>query len=309
MKKFLLLILILLPVLSFAAPDCDYHFDMANATILIEESSQVIQQDIEIWRGQNSPSGRCDLYRLFFSKGLSNSYQRRAYNIFGQYINYNLHSNINQSGILKDLGDAVTNNEFLHGEAPDKHTHYTKNFFISMPGLSTTLVRSGTYLDIVQVTIYGYNSSSGNYNFEETDYLTLLFYIPKRVQISLIDEGSTFDSSSTSKVLDFGLLAQGQVRGADLRVVSNSSYQVKLSSQNDGKLKLNQGDTINYALKVNGANVSLSGTSGTPVQIGSGDLTTEAGDLFNLKFTILETTNLKTAGLYQDAITITAIAN
>ena len=309
MKKLVLIFLMSMPLLSMADPECDYHFDLSNAVILIEETSQVVQKDMEIWRGQNSPSGRCGLYRVFFSKGLANSYQRRAYNISGNYLNYNLHSNINQSGILKDLGDAVTNNEFLHGEAPEKHNHYSKSFFISMPGLSTTLVRSGTYLDIVQVTIYGYNENSGNYNFEEADYFTLLFHIPKRIQISLIDEGGAFDSSSTSKVLDFGLLAQGQVRGADLRVVSNASYQVNISSQNNGKLKMNQGDTINYSLKVNGSNVPLAGSSTAPVLIGTGDLTTAAGDLFNLKFNILESTNYKSAGLYQDVLTITAIAN
>ena len=292
-----------------ADPVCDYHFDLSNAVVLIEESSQVIQKDMEIWRGQNSPNGRCDRYRVFFSKGLANSYQRRAYNGFGHYVNYNLHSNINQTGVLKDSGDAVNNNEFLHGKAPEKYTHYTQSFFISVPGLETTLVRSGTYMDIVQVTIFGFNNNSGNYNFEETDNFIVLLYIPKRVQISLVDEGGVFDSSSTSKVLDLGLISQGQVRGADLRVVSNSSYQVKISSQNNGQLKQSQGDTINYSLKVNGGNVALSGSSTGPVTIGNGDLTSSAGDLFNLKFTILETTNQKSAGMYQDVLTITAIAN
>ncbi|MFP5384735.1 MAG: hypothetical protein ACLGHN_01560 [Bacteriovoracia bacterium] len=53
----------------------------------------------------------------------------------------------------------------------------------------------------------------------------------------------------------------------------------------------------------------MAGSSANPVQIGTGDLTTTAGDLFNLKFTILDVTNYKSAGMYQDALTITAIAN
>ncbi len=309
MKYFCLLSFFFFSSLTLAAPECDYHFQLSNATVEVLEDSQVILQNILVNRGQNSPNGRCDLYRIYFSKGFSHNYQRRAFSLFGSSINYNLHENINQSGVLKDEGDAVNSNEFLEGSAPNKHTTYTKNFYISTPGVLDNAARSGTYYDILQVRIYGYNQSSGNYLFEESDTFTVVFYVPKKIQISLLDEGGVFDASSTSKILDFGILSQNQEKGADLRVLANGSYQIKVSSLNNGKLKLSQGDTIAYSLKVNNSPVSLLSSASSPVSIGSGDATSSGGDKFNLKIKITENTTHKSAGMYQDVLTITAIAN
>ena len=64
---------------ALAQPVCDYHFNLENATYMADDSPQVIRQDIGVYRGQNSPSGRCDIYRLFFAKGLANDYQRKAF--------------------------------------------------------------------------------------------------------------------------------------------------------------------------------------------------------------------------------------
>lgn len=294
---------------AMADPECDYHFQVGNATLEIMDNSQVVQQNLTVNRGKNSPDGRCKLYRVFFSKGLANNYQRKAFSDNGSSINYNLHQAINQSGILKDFGDAVTSNEFIEGQAPEKNTNYLNHFFVSVPGLAGNVIRSGIYSDNIQISIYGFNENSGNYLFEETGTLTVLFFVSKKLQVSLLDEGGAFDPSSTSKVLDFGYLTQNAEKAADLRVLSNGPYQIKISSQNNGRLKLAAGDTISYSLKVNNTNVALSGTSSSPVAIGSGTTTTNAGDKFNLKVRITEGTQNKSAGQYQDILTITAIAN
>jgi hypothetical protein len=105
-------------------------------------------------------------------------------------------------------------------------------------------------------------------------------------------------------------LSQHQEKGADLRVMSNGPYQIKMSSLNNGKLKNSQNiETISYALRINGSNVALFNSAGNPVTIGSGTATSAAGDRYNLKIKILENTTQKSAGLYQDVLTITAIAN
>lgn len=306
MKNFFFLFLVFISQ-SLLANECDYHFNLQNATIELLDTAQVVQQNFAVYRGQGSPAGRCSNYRVFFSKGLGNSYVRKAFTLWGWSLPYNLHKTVNQSGVLKDINDAVTANEFVDGLAPERNTTHSNRFFVSAPALDGEVIRAGTYGDIVQVTIYGFNESSGKYLFEETENLTVLFLVPKKVQVSLVDEGGIFNSNSTSKVMDFGILAQNQEKGADLRVLSNGSYQVRLSSINGGKLKLASGDTITYSLRVNGSNVSLA--SGTPVQIGSGDMTDEAGDLYNLKVKITENPSSKSAGMYQDVITITAIAN
>jgi len=303
--KFLILILM---GLSFSAysQNCVYTLNMQNATIEVLDSSQVIQQSFTLNRF-NSNNITCKSYRVFFSKGLANSYQRRAFTLSGDALNYNLHRSVNLSGVLKEKNDAISANEYLEGTAPEKDTTYTNSFFISVPGKTGNAFPAGYYTDVIQASLYTVND--GNLIFEINDNVTILFLITQNVQVSIIDEGGTFDSGSTSKVIDFGYLTQNAEKGADLRVVSNGSYQLKISSQNNGQLKLPAGDLISYSLRVNGATINLGSSTGSPVQIGSGNATTNAGDLYNLKVKITEVTSNKSAGMYQDILTITAIAN
>lgn len=296
---------------AFADPVCDYHFDLNNATFMADDQAQVIRQDIDVFRGQNSPDGRCGIYRLFFSKGLANDYQRRAFAPNGASINYNLHRQINQNGILKDFNDALTGNERIEGLAPNKNTIYLNQFYVSTQGImGQDFPASGNYTDVVQVSLYGFNENSGNYNFEESGPFTITFVVPKRIMVSLIDEGSVFDESSTSKVMDFGNMTQNQMKGADLRVLSNTPYTVKVSSMNNGNLKHTSGNSvIPYALKSNNTPINLANSANSAVTLGSGGMTTTAGTLYNLKVQITGNVSEKEAGLYQDVITITAIAN
>ena len=306
--KVILMALVMVWSSTLLAAECDYGISVANATIQIEDAAQVVQQPFSVNRGQNSPTGRCRLYRVFFSKGLANNYQRSAFSLFNGSINYNLHPSINMSGTLKDFGDAVTAGEYIEGQAPEKNVTYTNRFFVSVPGQDNNLLLAGTYVDVVQVSIYGYNENSGKYLFDEAANLTTVLYVPKKVQVSILDEGQAFDAASTSKTLDFGIMEQNQEKGADLRILSNGSYRLNLSSLNNGRLV--QGtNSVAYSLRVNGSSVALTSSAGNPVQIGSGNITGQAGHLYNLKVKITESVANKSAGLYQDVITITAIAN
>lgn len=294
--------------LNSYSQDCDYRLSINNATIQVLDNSQVIQQTFSLRRDNNgSGSSKCDNYRVFFNTGLGNNYSRRAFTLFGSSLNYNLHRGANQAGVLKDRNDAVNTNEYLQGFAPNRNQTYTNSFFVSVPGKANSNISAGYYYDVVQATIYSLDGNTLTYN--ANDNLTLLFYVDQTLQVSIIDEGGTFNAGATSKVLDFGILTQNAEKGADLRVVSNGSYQLRISSQNNGRLNLPAGDQITYSLRVNGSNVNLAGSSGSPVQIGSGDATPGAGDLFNLKVRITESTSNKSAGMYQDILTITAIAN
>lgn len=308
MKFFLSLFSLFISLEAFAQDECQYRFGLSNTTMEITDSPQVIQQSFTVYRENASSNGRCTNYRLFFSKGLANNYQRKGFTLLST-LNYNLHKGVNQAGILKDFGDAVSANEFVEGIAQNREITYTNRFYVSVPGMGNSIIRAGLYYDQVQVSIYGYNTGSGNYSFDETETFTVLFYVPRKIQVSLIDEGAAFDASSTSKILDFGILAQNQELGADVRVLSNGPYQLKLSSQNNGHLARSSGNTILYALRVNGSAVELGSSSATPVTIGAGTITTEAGDRYNLRIKIAESTDNKSAGLYQDVITITAISN
>lgn len=308
MKVFLLPFL-LFSLNAFSDVECQFTLIAPSVVVQLTDNQQVIQRNISLFRGQQSPMGHCYDYKLFFSKGTANSYQRRAYNSSGASIPYNLHQSINLSGILKDYQDAATYGEYLFGASPARHTTYTSPFYISAPGLGTISSPSGVYTDNVRVSIYAITQSSNTYIFDTSITLSILFQITKNIQLSLVDEGGAFDPSSTSRVLDFGLLKQNAEKGADLRVVSNSPYQIKISSQNSGKLKTSAGEAIGYSLHVNSSPVNISNSEASPVSIGNGAATSNSGDRYNLRFKIVENTSNKAAGVYQDFLTITAIAN
>lgn len=308
MKQVICLLSLLLSLPALAAPECDYNFNVSNATIQVTTDPQVIQVNYTISR-RTGQDQRCENYRIFFSKGQANSYQRKAYFFFFFNLNYNLHSNINQNGVLKDFNDALSPLEYVSGSMPQSNTNYTGSFFISVPAVSTqTYSASGTYNDSVQISIYGYKPQNGQYSFESTNNFAVSLIVNKKIDVSVIDEGSPFDANSTSKVLDFGNLEINSEKGADIRVVSNTPYQIKVSSQNNGKMVLNS-STVNYQMKSNGSTVSLGSSQSNPVSIGSGNATNSAGDRYNVRFKITEDVENKASGLYQDVITITTLAN
>lgn len=309
MKHFILFCLILCSSLkSWAGPECDYDFSLQSAALEVTDVQQVVPRQTTLNRQNGSSNGRCTNYRIYFSKGLGNSYQRKAYSLSGESINYNLHATANLAGILKDFGDAVSANEFVQGSAPNREQDYSNTFYVSVPSLSAqNSPAAGFYWDVVQVRIYGVNGS--NFTYDETRNLYISLNVNKKIDISLVEEGGAFDANSTSRVMDFGILTQNQEKGVDLKIVTNASYQVRVSSLNNGSLKHQNNTKIAYALRVNGQGITLSNSAGSPVTIGSGDRTPAAGDTYNMKVKILSVTEDLTPGEYSDVITITAVAN
>lgn len=310
MKKTLILSTMLFSTTLWADYKCDYSLNLSNAAIMLTDVQQVVQQEMQISRGQRSANGVCTQYFIFFGKGQANNYQRKAFTQTRKSINYNLHRLINLSGTLKDFNDALNNNEYVSGTAETKLTPYTNRLFISLPGVdSQNSPISGTYTDNVQARLYSYDSIRSRYTLEQSLNFAISIYVNRKIQISLIDEGGTFDPNSTVKVLDFGNLAQGQELGADLRIVSNTPYRVALSSQNNSRIVHAKGDAVTYSLKSNGGTLSLASSASRPVTLGEGCETTTSGDRYNLRIKILDSIENKSSGLYQDVITITATAN
>jgi hypothetical protein len=292
--------------LAMAGQDCDFTLSFSQVTAQVLESEQVLQNGINLYRGKD-PFGICASYRIFFGKGSAQSYQRTA-RASGVSINYNLHNNINKAGILKEQGDALSTAEWVDMQAPEKYTNYAAPFFISIPDLFTqNFPPKGTYTDNINVTVYVVKN--GNYNFDATSSLAISIIVPTRLDISLVDVGGSFDAASLSKVFDFGALSQNQEKTADLVVRSNTPYRLKMSSQNGSKLKQGSVASVNYLVTSNGNNVSVSSPN-TEVIFANGNGTAGvSGDRFNIKVKIDEATTSKIAGLYEDVITITAIAN
>lgn len=311
MKKLILLFSLLLPFISIADDDdddCDFSLELSNATIEPSETLQVIQQDFTV-RRESSSNGNCSRYRLFFGKGFANSYQRRAFSWYLQSYTYNLHQNINMSGVLKDFNDALNTTEYIQGNTPQRRTDYNNRFYISVPAISSqSNPRAGVYRDFVELSLYRLTNSNRLYH-ELSRYFQVTINISYRIDISLVNEGDPFNKNSTSKVMDFGNLEVNQELGADIVVDSNTSYAIRMSSLNNGQLK-NGSSSVTYSLRVGSNSVNLTNSSTNPVTVATGNgPTSEAGDRYNVKVRITNIPSNPDPGMYQDSITITAIAN
>lgn len=296
----------LLTNVALAAPDCNLNLSLTNATVQATSTEQVIQQNFTVFR-QHPNDNRCAGYVLYFGKGLANNYQRKAYNSSNQTYNYNLHNNINKIGILKDKNDAQTTNDVVIGTTPNSNSTYSGSFYVSIPATGTNPV-GGTFTDNVQVQIWR-ASSVNDQNLEEVENFAITIIIPTLLNISLVDEGGVFNASSTSRVMDFGFLEQNSELRADLMVMSNTPYQIKFSSANNGVLK-NQSSTYAYELKVSSNIINLGSSASAPVTVAtSTNSSNSSGDRYNVRVKMTDSPANKPAGLYQDTITITAIAN
>jgi hypothetical protein len=305
---FLVLGLFITHAAAVEAKECDYTLTLSNATVQPTSSGQVIQQNFVIRRDKN-PDQTCANYRLYFGKGIANSYQRKAFNNQFEPYNYNLHQNINLNGTLKEFNDALNATEFIQGTTAIRRTDYSGSFYLSLPALSSqTNQRAGLYRDIVTISTFRLESDN-SLEFEASNAYQVNINIPVLLNISLVNEGEPFNINSTSKVLDFGNMEVNQVLGADMIVNSNTPYQLRVSSFNNGKM-INGTSLVGYSLQVNNSTVALGSSKSSPVTVASeSDPSPVAGDRFNMKVKILSIPTGASTGVYQDSITITAIAN
>ncbi len=307
MKIFITLLGLILWHQSFAF-ECDFGLRLNNVTAIPITTQQVIEQPFVIRREKNQDN-RCSRYRLYFSKGQGNSYQRQSFNLFAHPYNYNLHQNINTAGILKEFNDALNPSEYIQGNTPNRRTDYNGSFYLSLPGLSTqTNQKAGVYSDMVQIAVYR-QEDDDSLHFEFSQNFQVNITIPVSLSISLVNEGDPFNQNATTKVLDFGILEVNQELSADIVASSNTPYSIRVSSLNNGAM-VNHESRVGYSMKVNNIGVPLNSSKDIPVTIAtSTEPSPVAGSRYNLKIRVTDLPETPSPGLYQDSITITAIAN
>lgn len=295
---------------AFALCEFDLNTNSINESVSSINTESV--QTLTISRPIRTNASNCAYAYYFFSKGNANSYNRRAFNTFGESLNYNLYSGTSQFGILKDAFDFQNANEYIRTYLQRPDENFQSQFYFYLPGSNnSSMVRGGSYSDQININVYrsGMNSAYAYYEF--TRILPITIFVPKSVNISLVDTGSPIDLNSTFKNLDFGNLETNESKSFDLMVASNAGFRISLSSLNNGKLKnnLNANYTINYSLTLNGNVVNLSNSSSSPITVATGSGVTGNNGVrlpFNVK---IGTVDEGQWGDYQDYITITAATN
>ena len=288
------------------AYDCGYTIQMNSFLGDVKDNAQTNPHSATLTRGSGSNDNQCKRYQVYFGKGYSNSYQRRAYSGLNS-LTYNIYRTVNQGNILKDYGDAGAG-EFIDAQSPTQQTPSTITFAISIPDLDDifTSSPSGVYTDVVPLNFYSVNPGEVP-KYQTTRYLTLSFRLPRYAELSIVPENSSHNPTSTTYVMDFGNIEQNEELRADLWVKGNVGYGVMMSSMNGSKLVSTAGpsSTVPYTIRVgSGSYTTLSpaGNAFTMAQRFFG--TNTQGERYNMRVKLGSFGQLE-GGDYQDIITVT----
>ncbi|MDD0851840.1 spore coat protein U domain-containing protein [Halobacteriovorax sp. GB3] len=300
MKIILTSILILFTNWSLA---CDANLTIQDLSFDWSSRGQVINTSFTV-DGTSDFSCYFRSFLVTFSKGNANSYNRKLTHAFGETVDYNFYKDSSATQVLKDAQDIQTTNDTIvssHSFWPRTLNYYSK---LSPPtNGSAPLVRGGLYNDSVQVSVYTQRNNN-RYELSARNSISVSTFVPKVVDISLVDQGAPFNINDTEQTLDFGELEKNEELSFDLRVRSNAGYMIFFDSINSGVMKNEvNGDEISYDLKIDGKKKKLP-TSKALAE--SNGVTPEEGNAHTVSVKIGNVNN-KQSGLYTDYITITAM--
>lgn len=231
----------------------------------------------------------------------SGSYNRQLAS-GGNRLNYQLYTSSAMSYVLQAPNTATANNVLSGNATGGNGQVIPRSFILFVP--TGQGVPPGTYTDTVLIGVRSrYNS--GTVLTSKT--ITITVVVPATAVLSIIPTGGGF-SSSTSQTLNFGQLANAQVRSCDLLIKKNTACTVAFTSANLGVLKMiptPTTDQVPYAFKVNGITLNLS--SSANVILPTGVSPAPDGTRLPVVVTMGDPSGA-TAGNYQDQITITVTA-
>jgi spore coat protein U-like protein len=251
----------------------------------------------------------CD-YFVTFSAGQSGSFAARAATSGANSLSYQVYDDMTGRNVLKDLSANPSLAEVLSGyfaASGGTWTTQTKTYTVHVP--AGQLPPAGTYTDSVQMEVWdGTPASPGTRDQRVT--FTISIVVGPALDVALVATGGPFNKASTSVTFDFGTLAAGGTRAADLVVRANSLNTITISSANGGVLKnADPGDdsAVPYVLRVNGSPLAL--PAATPVPIASSAPATGFSGTRYAISTVIGTVGWATEGSYSDVLTIQAAAN
>lgn len=213
----------------------------------------------------------------------------------------------NCNGIIKHFPQISSSGDIISGSFPDGDNDPQFYDFTIYPRLGNLdYQKFGRYEDDFTMRVYE-GTFGGSNSQEDAEGFRVRYDMSQKIDLSLVNTGSAFDASSTSKSLNFGILYTNQQMGFDLVVKYNAGYRIRFSSLNNGNLKIFSGsNTIPYTLTMAGNPVNLVGSSGNPVQVAQGSGVSIAGGLRSAGlFTIGTVAPTQQAGNYSDTITVT----
>ena len=290
---------------------CGLTLSASNITINWDLNFSTMAVQIIV---NKSGAAACD-FGIGFSKGGASSYLTRRGADGSKSLRYQLYKDNALNKVLKDVPDITTSDDVLTGGFPaGTNLNQTILYYLEIPySMATTpvLAAAGSYTDNFTINLYEGSNPLAFATPEDSASIALSVNVDKLIAVSLVDSGGAFQTSSTSRSIDFGSLSDGESSSFDMRVRTNAGFSVTFSSANNGRLKhINpaKNSFVSYKLYVNSVLLNMSSSSGSPVTgLGGGGSTAMDGLAYPIKIVIGNVGGMSSvSGRHEDQITMTA---
>lgn len=241
-------------------------------------------------------------FAITISKGNENNpdYLRKASSAL-EVLNYQIYTqnNRNRKYIGKELND-IEDVENLITQTAKKNKTKTVYAYIYVD--EEQIVNTDTYNDTLTFKLYSWDED------DDVDDATFSLMEERTVQLNIPVQkfilADFTDNSGNFLHIDFDELEEGKTETFDLRVQSNSGYQLLAYSLNKQVLKLNN-SSLNkapYSFVFENTEIDLTGNTET-LLVQKKKKTSKKGTVYNSEISINALPPL-TAGTYEDKITI-----
>lgn len=252
----------------------------------------------------------CNYFVVLSTGGSGNAIQRTMSG--STTLNYNVYVDPNKSNILRDYATA-TSSTIITGTFPTSLQPQTNNHSFYWTVNKQQVVKAGNYSDNSLIfTVY--TGTLGALPAQaDTKNISFQAPVESSVDLSLVSSGGSFNIADTSETLTFNPLTTSAQQAFSLIVRSNDGYKITMQSNNNQTLRHSLyptvSDVIDYSLTFNGGSVNLSSGSAVQVTASSGTVTSAAGTSFPASVTIGSVPTSKTAGTYNDYISVNVSSN
>lgn len=302
--KWFFLILLVLPTGAWAKKGCNNltlqmfpgAFDLASNT----------SPTFTVRVSRNNINNGCDFF-VSFDYGTASAASQRHLDalIGGGTIPVQLYKDAGRTQVLKRRQDATSNNDVISGSFPDGSgtTFVDINYYAEME--TAQYSRYGFYFQTFNATLH--DGLLNDYDQRNTSSLTLTTNQQKKIDLSLVETGGTFNTADTTQTMDFGNISGGDVRNCDLIVGYNAGYRLTITSANSGRIKhATLADTIPYTFELNGTVIPLS--SGSNIRPSVTGVSPAGGLRLPIKVTVTGSLTGKSSGLYKDTVTLSVVS-
>ncbi|WP_374076896.1 spore coat protein U domain-containing protein [Bdellovibrio bacteriovorus] len=301
MKNFALVLLLFFISKNVLAADCTNMQLQTSQTNIDFTSSSSVQPTFTV--KANTNPGSCNFF-ITFDYGSSSSATNRSLKVGSDQWPFQLSKNASGTQVLKRIPDVSSNSDVVTGFlAAGNNDQQVNVSYWALLDTSNPWLRFGNYTETITATLYRGTISS--YSLIDSRSINFNYNAPKRVDISVVSTGGSFNINDTTETMNFGALSSGVTRSCDVVLKFNAGYMLYASSANNGRLKhqtLSQ--YIPYTISFRGSAVNLNGSSSSPVQVLRELGRSPASGLVIPVSATIGTVASQT-GTYQDTITLT----